>query len=159
MNQTHLPLIPNTLVSNPSSLRGAKTGPLRGSRRHGATLTQLTIAFSAGSDVCCEASSESKMEIPNVLGWPARSGRMTLGRHLLRVSGFLLARLVAAVIVKSRQMASVLRMPSAHVIPNGVDLDPFSAHRPPAGATNAGPRPNQEVRPVSLQSRGRTEAL
>jgi len=61
----------------------------------------------------------------DVLGRPARSGRITLGGHLLRFSGFLLARVVAAVIVKSRQMASVLRTPSAYVIPNGVNLDLF----------------------------------
>ncbi len=36
------------IVSNPSSLRGGKTGPLCGPRRHGAMLTRLTVAFSAG---------------------------------------------------------------------------------------------------------------
>src|SRR5207302_4496708 len=36
-----------------------------------------------------------------------------------------LARLVDAVIVKSREMAHVLRPVVAHVIPNGVDLDAF----------------------------------
>jgi glycosyltransferase involved in cell wall biosynthesis len=61
----------------------------------------------------------------DVLGHPTRSGRITLSGHLLRISGFILARVVTSVIVKSRQMASTLRMPSAHVIPNGVDLDLF----------------------------------
>ncbi|HTS71835.1 MAG TPA: glycosyltransferase [Terriglobia bacterium] len=61
----------------------------------------------------------------DVLGRPARSGRLTLMGHFLRASGFILARLVDTVIVKSPQMASKLRMPSAHVIPNGVDLNLF----------------------------------
>jgi glycosyltransferase involved in cell wall biosynthesis len=61
----------------------------------------------------------------DVLGRPALSGRITLAGHFQRITGFILARLAAAVIVKSRQMATKLRMPSAHVIPNGVDLNLF----------------------------------
>lgn len=61
----------------------------------------------------------------DVLGRPTRQGRITLGGELLRVSGFMLARLATAVIVKSRQMAQKLRLPSVHVIPNGVDLGLF----------------------------------
>jgi glycosyltransferase involved in cell wall biosynthesis len=61
----------------------------------------------------------------DVLGRPARSGRITLAGHFLRISGFILARLATSVIVKSRQMASRLRMTSAYIIPNGVDLDLF----------------------------------
>ncbi len=61
----------------------------------------------------------------DVLGRPTRSGRITLGGHFLRISGFIMARLATSVIVKSRQMASVLRMPSTHIIPNGVDLKLF----------------------------------
>ena len=61
----------------------------------------------------------------DVLGRPKRSGRNTLAGHFLQISGFIFARLATAVIVKSRQMASQLRMPSAHVIPNGVDLNLF----------------------------------
>lgn len=61
----------------------------------------------------------------DVLGRPARSGRITLAGHFLQISGFILARLVSFVIVKSRPMAQKLRMPSAHVIPNGVDLNLF----------------------------------
>ena len=61
----------------------------------------------------------------DVLGRPTRSGRITLGGHFLRISGFILARLATSVIVKSRQMASKLRRPSAHIIPNGVDLNLF----------------------------------
>jgi glycosyltransferase involved in cell wall biosynthesis len=61
----------------------------------------------------------------DVLGRPARSGRITFFGHIMQLSGFILARLASAVIVKSRQMASKLRMPSAHVIPNGVDLNLF----------------------------------
>jgi glycosyltransferase involved in cell wall biosynthesis len=61
----------------------------------------------------------------DVLGHPTRTSGLTWGGHLLRISGFILARLATSVIVKSRQMASELRMPSAHVIPNGVDLNLF----------------------------------
>src|ERR1017187_6865145 len=61
----------------------------------------------------------------DVLGRPARSGRNTLAGHLLRISGFIFARLATSVIVKSRQMASSLHMPLAHAIPNGVDLNLF----------------------------------
>jgi glycosyltransferase involved in cell wall biosynthesis len=61
----------------------------------------------------------------DVLGRPTWSGRLTLAGHFLRISGFILARLATSVIVKSRQMASKLRMPSAHVIPNGIDLSLF----------------------------------
>ncbi len=61
----------------------------------------------------------------DVLGRPTRSGRNTLGGHLLQFSGFVLARLATSVIVKSPQMASKLRMPPAHIIPNGVDLNLF----------------------------------
>ncbi len=61
----------------------------------------------------------------DVLGRPTRSGRITLAGHFLRISGFILARLADSVIVKSRQMACTLRLPSAHIIPNGVDLNLF----------------------------------
>ena len=61
----------------------------------------------------------------DVLGRPKKSGRNTLSGHFLKISGFIFARLATAVIVKSRQMAATLRMPSAHVIPNGVDLNLF----------------------------------
>src|SRR5208282_1510085 len=61
----------------------------------------------------------------DVFGRPTRSGRITFAGHFLRISGFILARLANSVIVKSRQMASKLRMPSAHIIPNGVDLNLF----------------------------------
>jgi glycosyltransferase involved in cell wall biosynthesis len=61
----------------------------------------------------------------DVLGRPTRSGRITLAGHFLRISGFILARLATSVIVKSRQMASKLRLPSVHIIPNGVDLNLF----------------------------------
>ncbi len=61
----------------------------------------------------------------DVLGRPTRSGRITLAGHFLRISGFILGRMTTSVIVKSRQMASQLRLPSAHIIPNGVDLNLF----------------------------------
>lgn len=61
----------------------------------------------------------------DVLGRPKRSGRITLYGRFLQASSFLLARLVTAVIVKSREMKSRLRLSSALVIPNGVDLNLF----------------------------------
>jgi glycosyltransferase involved in cell wall biosynthesis len=61
----------------------------------------------------------------DVLGRPKRNGKNTLSGHFLKISGYLFARLATSVIVKSREMADVLRMPSAHVIPNGVDLNLF----------------------------------
>jgi glycosyltransferase involved in cell wall biosynthesis len=44
---------------------------------------------------------------------------------LLRISSPILARLVRSVIVKSKEMKRRLRLDSAHVIPNGVDLRLF----------------------------------
>ena len=61
----------------------------------------------------------------DVLGRPRRNGSITLYGRLLQVSSFLLARLVSAVIVKSAEMKSRLRLDSARVIPNGVDLGLF----------------------------------
>jgi teichuronic acid biosynthesis glycosyltransferase TuaC len=61
----------------------------------------------------------------DVLGRPTRSGRITLYGRCLQISSFLLARMVSAVIVKSRQMKARLRLASAQVIPNGVDLELF----------------------------------
>jgi len=61
----------------------------------------------------------------DVLGRFKRSGRVSLYGRLLQAASFLLARLVSAVIVKSREMKSKLRLDSAHVIPNGVDLNLF----------------------------------
>jgi glycosyltransferase involved in cell wall biosynthesis len=61
----------------------------------------------------------------DVLGRFKRSGRITLYGRFLQALSYVLARLVAAVIVKSREMKSKLRFDSAHVIPNGVDLNLF----------------------------------
>jgi glycosyltransferase involved in cell wall biosynthesis len=61
----------------------------------------------------------------DVLGRPDHSGRITLVGRCFQVSSFLLARLVSAVIVKSREMQSKLRLKTAHVIPNGVELGLF----------------------------------
>lgn len=61
----------------------------------------------------------------DVLGRPRRDGSITAYGRFLQVSSFLLARMVAASIVKSRQMKSKLRLASADVIPNGVDLNAF----------------------------------
>jgi len=61
----------------------------------------------------------------DVLGRFGRAGRVGLVGRVFRVSSFLLARLVAAVIVKSKPMKTRLRLASVHVIPNGVNLDVF----------------------------------
>src|SRR5579863_2561061 len=59
----------------------------------------------------------------DVLGRFERSGRVTLYGRLLQASSLVLARLVRAAIVKSAGMKAALRLASARVIPNGVDLD------------------------------------
>ena len=61
----------------------------------------------------------------DVLGRPRRDGGITPTGRFYQISSFLLARLVAAVIVKSPEMKHRLGMESAHVIPNGIDLDLF----------------------------------
>ncbi len=61
----------------------------------------------------------------DVLGRFGRDGRVTLYGRALRMFGFVLARCVSGVIVKSDKMKSRLRLSSAHVIPNGVDLNLF----------------------------------
>ena len=61
----------------------------------------------------------------DVLGRPRRDGSITAYGRFLQASSFLLARLVAASIVKSSQMKSKLGLASAEVIPNGVDLNVF----------------------------------
>ncbi|HMD95927.1 MAG TPA: glycosyltransferase [Terriglobia bacterium] len=62
----------------------------------------------------------------DVLGRPRLDGRITPTGRFYKISSFVLARLVAAVIVKSREMKSRLALDRAHVIPNGIDLDLFS---------------------------------
>ncbi len=61
----------------------------------------------------------------DVLGRPRQDGTITPYGRFLQASSFLLARMVAASIVKSQQMKSKLRLASAEVIPNGVDLNAF----------------------------------
>jgi glycosyltransferase involved in cell wall biosynthesis len=61
----------------------------------------------------------------DVLGQPRLDGRITVIGRFYRFSSFALARSVSAVIVKSEEMKRKLRLDSAHVIPNGVDLDLF----------------------------------
>jgi teichuronic acid biosynthesis glycosyltransferase TuaC len=61
----------------------------------------------------------------DVLGRFKRNGRISIYGRFLQASSFILARLVSAVIVKSREMKSKLKLPSAYVIPNGVDLNLF----------------------------------
>ena len=61
----------------------------------------------------------------DVLGRFKRNGRISLVGHIFRFSSYVLARLVSAVIVKSRAMKQALGLSSALVIPNGVDLKLF----------------------------------
>lgn len=61
----------------------------------------------------------------DVLGRPRRDGSTTLYGRFLQASSLVLARIVSAAIVKNLQMRKVLRFPSAHVVPNGVDLELF----------------------------------
>lgn len=61
----------------------------------------------------------------DVLGRFSSDGRVTGVGHLFRVSSLILARTAAAVIVKNAAMKARLRLQSAYVIPNGVDLNLF----------------------------------
>jgi len=61
----------------------------------------------------------------DVLGKFDRRGRATFYGRFLQASSYILARLVRSVIVKSNEMKRRLRLESAHVIPNGVDLNLF----------------------------------
>lgn len=61
----------------------------------------------------------------DVPGKVDRRGRTTFYGRLLEASSCVLARLVRSVIVKSTEMKRRLRLDSAHVIPNGVDLNLF----------------------------------
>jgi glycosyltransferase involved in cell wall biosynthesis len=54
-----------------------------------------------------------------------RRGRTTAYGRCLEFASKVLARLASAVIVKSLEMKRLLRLESAHVIPNGVDLGRF----------------------------------
>jgi glycosyltransferase involved in cell wall biosynthesis len=61
----------------------------------------------------------------DVPGKVDRQGRTTLYGRCLELASFVLARLASAVIVKSQEMKRRLRLNSAYVIPNGVDLTRF----------------------------------
>ncbi len=63
----------------------------------------------------------------DVLGRFKRNGRLSLVGRFFRFSSYFLSRRVAAVIVKSPEMKTTLRLSSAHVIPNGVDLTLFQS--------------------------------
>jgi glycosyltransferase involved in cell wall biosynthesis len=81
----------------------------------------------------------------DLLGIADANGRITLSSRLIVELDRRVARLVDAVIVKTRQMAEVVRPVTAHVIPNGVDLAAFrpiarSAAREDLGWHDARPR-------------------
>jgi len=61
----------------------------------------------------------------DVLGRPRWDGSITPMGRFFQVTSYVLARLVAAVIVQSRGMRQVLRWDAAQVIPCGIDLDRF----------------------------------
>ncbi len=61
----------------------------------------------------------------DVLGRFDGAGRLTLLGRIFQLSSFILARSVDAVIVMSEPMKRKLRLPSARVIPTGIDLELF----------------------------------
>jgi glycosyltransferase involved in cell wall biosynthesis len=61
----------------------------------------------------------------DVMGQPTRTGRITPMGRFYQLSSFILARLVSASIVQSRQMKAKLKLPSARIIPCGIDLELF----------------------------------
>ena len=61
----------------------------------------------------------------DVFGRARADGGVTPYGRLLRATGFRVARKVDAVIVKSQAMKQALQLETAHVIPNGVDLELF----------------------------------
>jgi len=61
----------------------------------------------------------------DLLGVAGRSGRISTSSRIVVSIDRQVARLADAVIVKSQQMADILRPVRAHIIPNGVDLDLF----------------------------------
>jgi glycosyltransferase involved in cell wall biosynthesis len=61
----------------------------------------------------------------DVLGRPTWSGHITLMGRFFQVTSFALAHCASAVIVQSREMRKLLHLPSAEVIPCGIDLDLF----------------------------------
>jgi glycosyltransferase involved in cell wall biosynthesis len=61
----------------------------------------------------------------DVLGRPTWSGRITAMGRFFQLTSFVLAHCASAVIVQSREMRRLLRLPSAEVIPCGIDLDLF----------------------------------
>jgi teichuronic acid biosynthesis glycosyltransferase TuaC len=61
----------------------------------------------------------------DAMGQPVRSGRITLMGRFYQISSFLLARVVAASIVQSREMKKMLRLKSAQILPAGIDLELF----------------------------------
>lgn len=66
----------------------------------------------------------------DLLGTPSGKGELTWFSRLMVKANRALAGRVAAVIVKSREMAEVLAPIKAHVIPNGVDLNVFRPQSP-----------------------------
>jgi glycosyltransferase involved in cell wall biosynthesis len=61
----------------------------------------------------------------DVLGQPRRDGHITPMGRFFQVTSCLLAPLASAVIVQNQEMRRLLRLDSAEVIPNGIDLELF----------------------------------
>ena len=61
----------------------------------------------------------------DVTGKTSGSDHISLFGRFYQISSFILARIVSAVIVKTAEMKRQLRLGSAQVIPNGVDMDLF----------------------------------
>jgi glycosyltransferase involved in cell wall biosynthesis len=80
----------------------------------------------------------------DVPGKVDRRGRTTFYGRLLEASSYILARLVRSVIVKSPEMKRRLRLDSAHVIPNGVDLNLFRPMDPGEARRSLGLDPSKK---------------
>ncbi len=61
----------------------------------------------------------------DILGTPDETGRLSLASRAVVAIDRWLARCVNAVIVKSAEMAEIVKPVTAHVVPNGVDLTLF----------------------------------
>ena len=80
----------------------------------------------------------------DVLGRFKRNGRISLYGRFLASSSFVLSRLVAAVIVKSKPMRTKLGLSSAYTIPNGVNMDLFRPVDPAEARRALGLDPRQK---------------
>lgn len=81
----------------------------------------------------------------DLLGTPNNRGDRTLASRIAVRTNIRLARRVAAVIVKSHEMARVLSPLEPTVIPNGVDLDTFAPQNKHAARTSLDLNPDSKL--------------